>query len=121
MIEQTRSSHCSFVQAMTAAPGAALSLALLPQRAAGQSPPKSPGSDQFETAEIKTDDNTIFIRRYGNGSPLLLVHGFPRSASDRQDEIQYLQQGVTVIEGPMRLMKEARAIQREPSCAPAKQ
>jgi haloacetate dehalogenase len=37
-------------------------------------------SDDFETAEIKTSDNTIFIRRYGKGSPLLMVHGFPRTS-----------------------------------------
>jgi haloacetate dehalogenase len=36
--------------------------------------------DHFETAEIKTKDNTIFIRRYGQGPPLLLVHGFPRTS-----------------------------------------
>ena len=72
----------TFVQAITAASGAALSLALLPQRAAGQSSDKatSAASDHFETAEIKTDDNTIFIRRYGSGSPLLMVHGFPRTS-----------------------------------------
>jgi hypothetical protein len=29
----------------------------------------SGASDDFETAEIKTGDNTIFIRRYGKGSP----------------------------------------------------
>jgi haloacetate dehalogenase len=36
--------------------------------------------DHFETTEIKTKDNTIFIRRYGQGPPLLLVHGFPRTS-----------------------------------------
>jgi haloacetate dehalogenase len=36
--------------------------------------------DHFETNEIKTKDNTIFIRRYGQGPPLLLVHGFPRTS-----------------------------------------
>jgi haloacetate dehalogenase len=36
--------------------------------------------DDFETNEIKTKDNTIFIRRYGQGPPLLLVHGFPRTS-----------------------------------------
>jgi hypothetical protein len=40
----------------------------------------SAASDHFETAEIRTDDNTIFIRRYGNGSPLLMIHGFPRTS-----------------------------------------
>lgn len=38
------------------------------------------GAHDFETAEINAGDNTIFIRRYGKGSPLLLVHGFPRTS-----------------------------------------
>src|SRR6202012_2274644 len=55
---------------------------LLPQRVAAQSPDKAApaASDHFETAEIKAGDNTIFIRRYGKGSPLLMVHGFPRTS-----------------------------------------
>jgi haloacetate dehalogenase len=64
------------------ASGAALSLALRPKRAAAQSfgttGSTTPGP--FEGAEIKVGDNTIFIRRYGNGAPLLMVHGFPRSS-----------------------------------------
>jgi hypothetical protein len=38
------------------------------------------GRFPFETAEIRTGNNTIFIRRYGKGSPLLMVHGFPRTS-----------------------------------------
>jgi haloacetate dehalogenase len=72
----------TFVQAITAASGAALMGGLLPQRVAAQSPDKAApaASDHFETAEIKAGDNTIFIRRYGKGSPLLMVHGFPRTS-----------------------------------------
>ena len=44
------------------------------------SSPGAAGARDFETAEIDTGDNTIFIRRYGKGSPLLLVHGFPRTS-----------------------------------------
>jgi haloacetate dehalogenase len=68
--------------AITAASGAALSAALLPKYAAAQSPdePASAAFDHFEGAEIQVGDNTIFIRRYGNGAPLLMVHGFPRTA-----------------------------------------
>ena len=44
------------------------------------SSPGAAGADDFETAEINTGDNTIFIRRYGKGSPLLMVHGFPRTS-----------------------------------------
>src|SRR5260370_6401146 len=63
----------TFLQSITAASGAALSSSLLSHRATAQPLDKatSAASDHFETAEIRTDDNTIFIRRYGNGSPLL--------------------------------------------------
>jgi haloacetate dehalogenase len=79
MTDRTNIERRTFV---AAASGAALSLALLSQRVAAQFLDKatSAASDHFETAEIKTDDNTIFIRRYGNGSPLLMVHGFPRTS-----------------------------------------
>src|SRR3984885_10169648 len=82
MTDKTNIERRTFVQAITAASGAALSSALLSRRAAAQSPDKvAPvDSDRFETAEIKTDVNTIFIRRYGSGSPLLMVHGFPRTS-----------------------------------------
>ncbi|SFH65535.1 alpha/beta hydrolase [Bradyrhizobium sp. Gha] len=79
---KTRIQRRTVVQAITAASGAALSLALLSLRAVAQSPGNvaSTASDHFETAEIPVDGNTIFIRRYGNGSPLLMVHGFPRTS-----------------------------------------
>lgn len=51
----------------------------------------------FETAEIKTDENTIFIRRYGNGSPLLMVHGFPRTNLMWRDMAPRLASNHTVI------------------------
>jgi haloacetate dehalogenase len=34
----------------------------------------------FEPVEIRTNDNTIFIRQYGQGPALLMVHGFPRTS-----------------------------------------
>ncbi len=54
-------------------------------------------SDNFETAEIKVDDNSIFIRRYGSGSPLLLVHGFPRTSLMWRDVAPRLARTHTVI------------------------
>jgi haloacetate dehalogenase len=54
-------------------------------------------SDHFETAEIRTDDNTIFIRCYGNGSPLLLIHGFPRTSLMWRDMAPRLAGDRTVI------------------------
>jgi len=35
--------------------------------------------DGFETATVDADETTIFIRRKGNGPPLLLLHGFPET------------------------------------------
>ncbi len=82
MTEQTDIKRRSLLRAITAASGTALSSTLLSRSAAAQasSDRTSAATDHFETAEIKTDDNTIYIRRYGNGSPLLLVHGFPRTS-----------------------------------------
>src|SRR5215475_10581294 len=82
MTDKTDIERRTFVRAITAVSGAALSAALLSQRAAAQTLDKvtSAASDHFETAEIKAGDNSIFIRRYGNGSPLLMVHGFPRTS-----------------------------------------
>jgi haloacetate dehalogenase len=38
------------------------------------------GSSEFSTGEIEVSGNKIFYRRYGQGSPILLVHGFPRTS-----------------------------------------
>jgi haloacetate dehalogenase len=72
----------ALLSAITASSGAALSPAVLSPRAAAQPAAEGPlgASDDFETAEIKTGDNTIFVRRYGKGRPLLMVHGFPRTS-----------------------------------------
>src|ERR1700733_14254048 len=99
MTDKTNIERRTFVQAITAASGAALSSALLSRRAAAQSPDKvAPvDSDRFETAEIKTGDNTIFIRRYGKGSPLLMVHGFPRTSLMWRHVAPHLASNHTVI------------------------
>jgi haloacetate dehalogenase len=34
----------------------------------------------FETSQVEVSGNTIFLRRYGKGPAILLVHGFPRSS-----------------------------------------
>jgi haloacetate dehalogenase len=73
----------TLLRAITAASGAALSSTLLSRETAAAQPAgkaASAVSDHLETAEIKTGDNTIFIRRYGKGPPLLMVHGFPRTS-----------------------------------------
>ena len=33
----------------------------------------------FETSVVDVGETTIFIRRKGNGRPLLLLHGFPQT------------------------------------------
>jgi haloacetate dehalogenase len=34
----------------------------------------------FDTSEVKVSGNPIFVRRYGQGPAILLVHGFPRTS-----------------------------------------
>jgi haloacetate dehalogenase len=34
----------------------------------------------FETTQVQVSGNTIFVRRYGKGPGILLVHGFPRTS-----------------------------------------
>ena len=82
MTEQTDIERRTVLHAIAIASGTALSSTLGSQHAAAHLASKvtSPASDHFETAEIKSNDNTIFIRRYGKGPPLLLVHGFPRTS-----------------------------------------
>jgi haloacetate dehalogenase len=38
------------------------------------------GQDSFESSVIKVSGNTIFVRRYGRGPAILMVHGFPRTS-----------------------------------------
>ena len=98
MTGQTNVERRTFPQSPTSASDAALSPLLLSHRASAQ-PGKatSAASDHFETAEIRTDDNTIFIRRYGNGSPLLMIHGFPRTSLMWRDMAPLLASNHTVI------------------------
>ena len=56
----------------------------LPQIARSQSESQastsSSGQAPFETSEPKVAGNTVFVRRYGKGPAILLVHGFPRTS-----------------------------------------
>jgi haloacetate dehalogenase len=89
----------TLLRAITAGSGTALSLALLSRRAAADPIDKatSAASDRFEAAEIETGDNTIFIRRYGKGPPLLMVHGFPRTSLMWRHMAPHLASNHTVI------------------------
>ena len=53
--------------------------------------------DTFETFQIDVSGNTIFGRRYGNGPPILLVHGFPRTSLMWRDVAPRLAKHHTVI------------------------
>ena len=99
MTDQTDIERRTLLTAITAVSGAALSSAILSRHAAAQPTGKgtSAPSDDFETAEIKTGDNTIFIRRYGKGSPLLMVHGFPRTSQMWRYVAPHLASDHTVI------------------------
>ena len=99
MTEKTDVERRALLREIVAASGAALSSAILSRQAAAQPSGKgtSAASDEFETAEIRAGDNTIFIRRYGNGAPLLMVHGFPRTSLMWRDVAPQLASDHTVI------------------------
>jgi haloacetate dehalogenase len=82
MTGKTRVERRALVRGISTVSVAALSSTLMPKCAVAQAvnPSVSADSDRFEGAEIKVGDNTIFIRRYGKGPPLLMVHGFPRTS-----------------------------------------
>jgi haloacetate dehalogenase len=67
----------ALLRTISAASGAALTSAVLPGYASAQS---TNTHELFDTAVVKVGDNTLFVRRYGTGSPILLVHGFPRTS-----------------------------------------
>jgi haloacetate dehalogenase len=100
MTENTDIERRTLLHTMVAASGTALSSALLSRYAAAADTADNPvpaASDHFEAAEIKTDDNTIFVRRYGKGAPLLMVHGFPRTSLMWRDVAPLLASNHTVI------------------------
>jgi haloacetate dehalogenase len=53
--------------------------------------------DGFATFQVDVEGNTIFGRRYGNGPPILLVHGFPRTSLMWRDVAPQLATDHTVI------------------------
>ena len=78
----------TFLGAVTAASLGALSEGPFAQPSqAGSTAPIRPTvrptiADQtsFETSEVQVAGNTVFMRRYGKGPAILLVHGFPRTS-----------------------------------------
>lgn len=53
--------------------------------------------DQYEGIIINTGETTIFLRRLGNGPPLLLLHGFPETHLMWRDIAPLLADHFTVI------------------------
>jgi haloacetate dehalogenase len=47
---------------------------------AAQTRTNSAEQDSFEASLLDVSGNKIFVRRYGSGAPILLVHGFPRTS-----------------------------------------
>ena len=35
--------------------------------------------DDFESIEVQAEETSIFLRRFGTGPPVLLLHGFPQT------------------------------------------
>jgi haloacetate dehalogenase len=82
------------LRAIAAASGGALSFV---PRSGATKILEGVASTRFDTQEIETGDNTIFIRRYGNGYPVLMVHGFPRTSLMWRNLAPLLASTLTVI------------------------
>jgi haloacetate dehalogenase len=74
----------SFLGTFTAASIGALvessltQLARAEKNAQASAPPTHPFP--FENSQVQVSGNTIFVRRYGTGPAILVVHGFPRTS-----------------------------------------
>jgi haloacetate dehalogenase len=82
--EENAVNRRTFLGGLTAASLGALTKGSLTETARAQSnglTGKSSGDrNAFETSEIQVSGNTLFVRRYGSGPPILMVHGFPRTS-----------------------------------------
>ena len=56
----------------------------------------------FETSQVEISGNTVFLRRYGKGPAILLVHGFPRTRLMWRSLAPKLAENHTVICGDLR-------------------
>jgi haloacetate dehalogenase len=53
--------------------------------------------NHFQSVEVETGETTIFVRRSGSGSPLLLLHGFPQTHLMWRNVAPLLTDNFTVI------------------------
>lgn len=74
----------SFLVALAGASLGVLSEGIFTEFATAQNAAQTGASsaDQipFQTSQVEISGNTIFLRRYGKGPAILLVHGFPRTS-----------------------------------------
>ncbi len=47
---------------------------------AAQTDARAVGQSDFKTSQVEVSGNKIFVRRYGQGPAILMVHGFPRTS-----------------------------------------
>ena len=82
--EEERLERRSFLSALAGASLGLLSEGVVTEFARAQNTAHAgatvPDQFSFETSQVETSGNTIFLRRYGNGPAILLVHGFPRTS-----------------------------------------
>ena len=69
----------SFLGALAGASLGVLSEGIFTEFAEAQDP-SSADQISLETSQVEVSGNTIFLRRYGKGPAILLVHGFPRTS-----------------------------------------
>src|SRR5277367_3311886 len=70
----------TFLGGLTAASFGAMLENSFTDPARAQTGAGSARQDSFETSQVEVSGNTIFVRRYGNGPAILMVHGFPRTS-----------------------------------------
>src|SRR5580692_4689555 len=82
--EEEKLERRCFLGALAGASLGVLSEAIFTEFAKAQDTPHAVATpaDQisFETSHVEVSGNTIFLRRYGKGPAILLVHGFPRTS-----------------------------------------
>jgi len=69
-----------FLSGLTAASFGVLLENTFAEPAPAQTGSASAAQDSFEASQVEVSGNTIFVRRYGRGPAVLLVHGFPRTS-----------------------------------------
>ena len=69
-----------FLGGLTAASLGALVENIFSEPARAQSGSDMAGQATFEASHVEVGGNTVFVRRYGKGPAILLVHGFPRTS-----------------------------------------